>query len=110
MKNSIKKHLKCLPITIWSKPVESGELEHVLVPILTRYAGVKAEEALYFHYRTQVYTLQHNQSGVHIQQPSQCNLSSYRRKEDSAAERRLGDFSGQLSDSSFYEMPSELLY
>lgn len=42
-----------------TKPVESGELEHVLLPILTTCER-EGGKALHFHYRTQVYTLQHN--------------------------------------------------
>lgn len=41
------------------KPVESGELEHVLVHIL-EVCRREGGRALYFRYRTRVYTLQHD--------------------------------------------------
>ena len=41
------------------KPVESGELEHVLVHIL-EVCRREGGRALYFRYRKQVYTLQHD--------------------------------------------------
>ena len=99
MKNSIKKHLKCLPITIWSKPVESGELEHVLVHIL-EVCRREGGRALYFRYRTHVYTLQHD----HLAYISSSLHSVTFHLTDGkkiSCRARLGDFSGQLSDSSF---------
>lgn len=70
------------------KPVESGELEHVLVHIL-EVCRREGGRALYFRYRTRVYTLQHD----HLAYISSSLKISCR--------ARLRDFSGQLSDSSF---------
>ena len=81
------------------KPVESGELEHVLVHIL-EVCRREGGRALYFRYRTRVYTLQHDHlayisSSLHS---VTFHLTDGKRI---SCRARLGDFSGQLSDSSF---------
>ena len=81
------------------KPVESGELEHVLVHIL-EVCRREGGRALYFRYRTQVYTLQHD----HLAYISSSLHSVTFHLTDGkkiSCRARLGDFSGQLSDSSF---------
>lgn len=82
-----------------TKPVESGELEHVLIPILS---ACKREggRALYFHYRTQVYTLQH--SRLSYISSSLHNVTFHLTDGKKISCRaRLGDFEGQLVESSF---------
>ena len=81
------------------KPVESGELEHVLVHIL-EVCRREGGRALYFRYRKQVYTLQHD----HLAYISSSLHSVTFHLTDGkkiSCRARLGDFSGQLSDSSF---------
>ena len=81
------------------KPVESGELEHVLVHIL-EVCRREGGRALYFRYRTHVYTLQHD----HLAYISSSLHSVTFHLTDGkkiSCRARLGDFSGQLSDSSF---------
>ena len=82
-----------------TKPVESRELEHVLIPILS---ACKREggRALYFHYRTQVYTLQH--SRLSYISSSLHNVTFHLTDGKKISCRaRLGDFEGQLAESSF---------
>lgn len=67
-----------------TKPVESGELEHVL----------------HFHYRTQVYTLQHN-SLAYISSSLHNVTFHLTDGKKLSCRARLGDFAGQLSDSNF---------
>lgn len=81
------------------KPVESGELEHVLGPVL-RSCEQENGKFLHFHYRTQIYTLQHSHlayisSNLHnvVFHLTDGRIISCR--------ARLGDFSGQLTESSF---------
>ena len=93
------------------KPVESGELEHVLVHILEvcRREGGRAlcglptprcPAEIVHRYRTRVYTLQHD----HLAYISSSLHSVTFHLTDGkkiSCRARLGDFSGQLSDSSF---------
>lgn len=82
-----------------TKPVESGELEHVLIPVL---AACEREggKALYFHYRTQVYSLQHSRLAYISSSLHNVTFHLTNGKKLSCR-ARLGDFKGQLSDSNF---------
>ena len=82
-----------------TKPVESGELEHVLLPILTTCER-EGGKALHFHYRTQVYTLQHN-SLAYISSSLHNVTFHLTDGKKLSCRARLGDFAGQLSDSNF---------
>lgn len=89
------------------KPVESGELEHVLVHIL-EVCRREGGRALYFRYRKQVYTLQHDHlayisSSLHS---VTFHLTDGKR---SAAEPGWGFF-GTAVRQQLSEMSSELLY
>lgn len=81
------------------KPVETGELEHVLKPVLETCER-KGGKALQFHYRTQVYTLQHSHL-AYIS--SNLHNVSFHMIDGSiiSCRARLADFSGQLNDSTF---------
>ena len=82
-----------------TKPVEDGELEHVLMPVL-EVCERENGRALHFHYRTQVYTLQHN----HLEYISSSlhNVTFHLTGGKKISCRaRLCDFEGQLTDSSF---------
>ena len=82
-----------------TKPVESGELEHVLIPVLTACER-EGGRALYFHYRTQVYTLQH--SRLSYISSSLHNVTFHLTDGKKISCRaRLGDFEDQLAESSF---------
>lgn len=82
-----------------TKPVESGELEHVLLPILTTCER-EGGKALHFHYRTQVYTLQHN-SLAYISSSLHNVTFHLTDGKKLSCRARLGDFAGQLSDINF---------
>lgn len=58
MRNSIKKHLKCFAYNYLVKPVESENwnMFWYISEVCRREGG----RALYFRYRKQVYTLQHD--------------------------------------------------
>ena len=99
MKNSIKKHLKCLPITIWSNRLKV-ENWNMFWYISWRYAGVKAEERCIFATGNRFIHCQHD----HLAYISSSLHSVTFHLTDGkkiSCRARLGDFSGQLSDSSF---------
>lgn len=82
-----------------TKPVEDGELEHVLIPVLEACER-ETGRALHFHYRTQVYTLQH--SRLEYISSSLHNVTFHLTGGKKISCRaRLGDFEGQLADSNF---------
>lgn len=90
------------------KPVESGELEHVLEHIL-EVCRREDGRALYFRYRTQVYTLQHDHLAYISSSLHQCDISSYRWKKDQL-QSQAGGFFRTAVRQQLSEMPSELLY
>ena len=81
------------------RAIRLRELEHVLLPILTTCER-EGGKALHFHYRTQVYTLQHN-SLAYISSSLHNVTFHLTDGKKLSCRARLGDFAGQLSDSNF---------
>lgn len=81
------------------KPVDNGELEHVLLPVLDACQR-ETGRALHFHYRTQIYTLQYNHLAYISSNLHNVTFHLTDGKKISCR-ARLGDFADQLADSSF---------
>lgn len=97
--NFYKEAFEVFAYNYLTKPVDSGELEHVLIPVLEACER-EGGRALHFHYRTQVYTLRH--SHLAYISSSLHNVTFHLTDGKKLSCRaRLGDFAGQLSDSSF---------